>query len=55
MNLENGAEKILKLYIYIFFSLNQTMSGFFNLRLPMNVIEYAKPAKISFSATAGTN
>ena len=35
--------------------LTQTKSGYFNLPLPMNVIEYAKPDKISFSAMAGTN
>ena len=49
MNLENGAEKILKLYIYIYiYALNQTKSGYFNLQLPMNVIKYGKPAKISW-------
>lgn len=39
----------------MYMHLTQTKSGYFNLPLPMNVIEYAKPAKISFSAMAGTN
>ena len=36
--------KIIYIYIY---ALNQTKSGYFNLQLPMNVIKYGKPAKIS--------